>query len=127
MNPCCDMLIRLVLSHFCIVYASVSLKTRTYGNYTGDILLAAFFPIHLRTPTSFPGEFKETLTDEGIQGIETFFFALDHIQQSKLLNGFTLGGIVMDSWDDDSQAMEQAVEMIKILMTRDSDIYIPFR
>ena len=128
-------IIKLLLIVVCsvCVQLQVSRAVRVYGNYTGDILLAAFFPVHRRIGADDPssergsvcGEIQE---EDGVQAMEAFYYTLDKINHHPtLLRGYTLGAVVLDSCDDDTHALEQAVELIRVLMTRDDISDLPYR
>ncbi|ELU18505.1 hypothetical protein CAPTEDRAFT_168165 [Capitella teleta] len=89
------------------------------GHYSGDILLAAFFPIHDRNEfTSSRGVTCGALKEEdSIQFLEAFYFALDEVNADPdLLPGFKLGATILDSCNDENHALEQAVELLRYLI-----------
>ena len=85
-------------------------------NYTGDLNLAAVFPIHKS------GENGETPCDkiqkeDGIQPLEAMLFALDEINSNeKILPGIKLGAIAIDSCDNPIQAAEKTLPLLKCFM-----------
>ena len=106
----------LLVYLWCLI---IPISGSIYGNYSGDIVLAGFFPVHAHTLDEHGlGSCGDIQEQDGVQPMETFFHTLDEINNSDLLPGFTLGGVVADSCDDDSHALQQAVDLIRVLMTR---------
>ncbi|CAD5122280.1 DgyrCDS10723 [Dimorphilus gyrociliatus] len=91
-----------------------------FANYTGDILLIAFFPVH--ESGLYGRQLCGAVAEEdGIQMLEAFHFTLDEINRKELpgLPKFSLGGIAFDSCSSDAHALEQGMNVIRILMTKD--------
>ena len=108
----------------------IKLNSGGVGNYEGDILLAAFFPMHERAENQNPkpgsrvastacGSLKK---EDSIQMLEVLFFALDQINSDpELLPGITLGVSALDSCSDENHALEQGVELLRFLIIQGDD------
>lgn len=113
------------ISGFLLLFQTFLIGTSTknnFANYTGDILLIAFFPVHES------GLYGQKLCgaiaeEDGIQMLEAFLFTLDEINKQKIsgLPNFRLGGIAFDSCSSDAHALEQGMDVIRILMTKDDE------
>ena len=108
------------------------------GQYEGDLILAGFFPIHGKIslgdgeigngggsdPQVYCGSIQ---SEDGIQFLESFYQALAAINDDdSLLPGIQLGAVVFDTCDQEAYALEQAVELIRFLMTRSTMDDYPF-
>lgn len=101
----------------------------------GDVLLAAFFPIHERIlsvaaePSFYHPEYHPSQNvcgplkaEDSIQFLEAFYFALDHVNADPhLLPGIKVGAIALDSCSDENHALEQAVELLRYLILQGTD------
>ena len=103
---------------------------RDVGYYEGDLLLAAFFPIHERADMLLDpnhvvcGALKQ---EDSIQLLEAFFYALDHVNADPdLLPGITLGALVLDSCSDEGHALGQGVHLLRFLMMQ-GDHQVPYQ
>ncbi|XP_064642752.1 metabotropic glutamate receptor 2-like [Lineus longissimus] len=89
------------------------------GNYTGDILLGALFPIHTRNDLT--GSCGVIQGQDGIRSMEAMFYTLDEINNKPGFLPFKLGAITVDSCDDPAQALGQSVNMVKYLVSRSTE------
>jgi hypothetical protein len=90
-----------------------------YGNYTGDILLGALFPIHTRNDLT--GSCGAIQDQDGIWSMEAMFYTLNEINNKPDFLPFKLGAITVDSCDDPAQALGQSVNMVKYLVSRSTE------
>ena len=83
-------------------------------NYTGDLNLAAVFPIH---KSGENGACDKIQKEDGIQPLEAMLFTLDEINKNEnLLPGIKLGAIAIDSCDNPIQAAEKTLPLLKCFM-----------
>ncbi|XP_043242498.1 metabotropic glutamate receptor 3-like [Amphibalanus amphitrite] len=88
-----------------------------YGNYSGDILLGALFPVHQMGPSD--ADCGRIQGEDGVQPLEAMLFTLDTINNSpQMLNGVRLGAVVLDSCDSDSVALQRSMEFVKGFFSR---------
>ncbi|XP_037075389.1 metabotropic glutamate receptor-like [Pollicipes pollicipes] len=87
-----------------------------FGNYSGDILLGALFPVHRMGADGLCGRIQN---EDGMQPLEAMLFTLDTINRSPaLLPGIRLGAIVFDSCDSALVALERSMEFVKGFFSR---------
>ena len=83
-----------------------------YANYSGDLLLAGFFPIHQSSEAPESNYCGRVQEEDGIQALEMFLYTLDEINKSGFLPNFTLGAVALDSCDDELYALQQVGNLI---------------
>ena len=88
-------------------------------NYTGDLNLAAVFPIH---KSGENGACDKIQKEDGIQPLEAMLFTLDEINSNdNILPGVKLGAIAIDSCDNPIQAAEKTLPLLKCFMREKVD------
>ena len=122
------MLIKVCFGILCLTYYTTALKQLLpkHGLYKGDVLIMAVFPVHysslLKTDKSGSSRCSKLGNDVGIQGIEALVYFLDEINhESKLLNGFTLGALLLDSCSDETYMLMQAISVIRVMVQKSTE------
>ena len=85
--------------------------------YEGDIMFAAFFPIHKAgLHSTYCGSIQK---EDGIQPLEAMLYSLDQINlDESVMPGIKLGAIAVDTCDNPIHAAEKALPLLKGYMRR---------
>ncbi|XP_031423033.2 metabotropic glutamate receptor 6-like [Clupea harengus] len=85
----------------------------------GDITLGGLFPVHSKGAAGVTcGGVKK---EQGIHRLEAMMYALDQINNDPdLLPNITLGARILDTCSRDTYALEQSLQFVQALISRDS-------
>lgn len=76
----------------------------------GDLILGGLMMVHSREDSVTCGPI---MPQGGIQALEAMLFAMDRVNEMKLLPNITLGAHILDDCDKDTYGLEMAVDFIK--------------
>lgn len=76
----------------------------------GDIVLGGLFPVHEK---GGGGACGSTIYHRGIQRLEAMLFAVDQINNKKMLPNITLGVHILDTCGRDTYALNQSLHFVR--------------
>ncbi|KAJ8321080.1 hypothetical protein KUTeg_002667 [Tegillarca granosa] len=90
-----------------------------YANITGDVVIGGLVPVHFASGEDKCGKIQ---VQDGIQFLEAMAYSVRQINRERVLPGFTLGMITMDTCASDSIALEKTLEFVKSKVNDVSDV-----
>ncbi|XP_017764397.1 PREDICTED: metabotropic glutamate receptor 6-like [Eufriesea mexicana] len=96
---------------------AVSVRSVSYANVTGDLLLGGLFPIHRKgSGGKSCGEIQK---EDGIQPLEAMLYTIERINENPtILPGIRLGALAFDTCDNPVYALDQAFYFVKGFIAR---------